>query len=176
MPKDTIEINRAPVLTLWAAAVAERLGFDREEALSLAKAVAGLNAQAKGRALGIFKAKRESVEKAKQREHGEEFWIELCGRPVPAKNTADGVRAVLGNAPIDPEGVARYLGQKFGDDLIRARHAMKTLATAFEPDDLAEQAFFLYEKFRPQIPAGKKGWGAKGTLDLQLIRSLAKSE
>jgi len=26
---DTIRINRAPVLTLWAAVVAERLGFDR---------------------------------------------------------------------------------------------------------------------------------------------------
>jgi hypothetical protein len=29
-----IRINRAPVLTLWAAVVAERLGFDRDEALS----------------------------------------------------------------------------------------------------------------------------------------------
>ena len=26
---DTVTINRAPVLTLWAAVVAERLGFDR---------------------------------------------------------------------------------------------------------------------------------------------------
>jgi len=26
---DRIRINRAPVLTLWAAVVAERLGFDR---------------------------------------------------------------------------------------------------------------------------------------------------
>jgi hypothetical protein len=26
---DTIRVNRAPVLTLWAAVVAERLGFDR---------------------------------------------------------------------------------------------------------------------------------------------------
>jgi hypothetical protein len=24
------------------------------------------------------------------RGRGEEFWIELCGRPVPAKNTEDG--------------------------------------------------------------------------------------
>ncbi len=28
----TIAINRAPVLTCWAAVVAERLGFDWEEA------------------------------------------------------------------------------------------------------------------------------------------------
>ena len=41
---DSVSINRAPVLTLWAAVVAERLGFDREEALTLSKAVAGLTA------------------------------------------------------------------------------------------------------------------------------------
>jgi hypothetical protein len=35
-----IEINRAPVLTLWAAVVAERLGFDWQEALTLGRAVA----------------------------------------------------------------------------------------------------------------------------------------
>ena len=34
----TLSINRAPVLTLWAAVVAERLGFEREEALTLGKA------------------------------------------------------------------------------------------------------------------------------------------
>jgi len=31
----TLSINRAPVLTLWAAVVAERLGFEWEEALTL---------------------------------------------------------------------------------------------------------------------------------------------
>ena len=53
--KGTITVNRAPVLTLWAAVVAERLGFDSDAALTLGKAVAGLNAQSKGRAIGIFK-------------------------------------------------------------------------------------------------------------------------
>ena len=38
---DKITINRAPVLTLWAAVVAERLGFDRAFALTLGQAVAG---------------------------------------------------------------------------------------------------------------------------------------
>jgi hypothetical protein len=42
-----ILINRTPVLTLWVATVAERLGFDEDEALSLGKAVAGMNAQSK---------------------------------------------------------------------------------------------------------------------------------
>jgi hypothetical protein len=41
----TVTINRAPVLTLWATVVAERLGYDHEAALTLGKAVAGLNAQ-----------------------------------------------------------------------------------------------------------------------------------
>ena len=51
-----IKINRAPVLTLWAAVVAERLGFKRAEALTLGRAVAGLNAYAKGVALGLFRS------------------------------------------------------------------------------------------------------------------------
>ena len=42
MTTTTVSINRAPVLTLWAAVVAERLGFDEDEALSLGKALAGL--------------------------------------------------------------------------------------------------------------------------------------
>jgi hypothetical protein len=41
----TLYINRAPVLTLWAALVAERLGFRRDEALTLGRAVAGLAAR-----------------------------------------------------------------------------------------------------------------------------------
>jgi hypothetical protein len=176
MSKDTVLINRAPVLTLWATVVAERLGFNPDEALSLGKAVAGLNAQAKGRALGIFKAKPDVVRKAAQEKRGEEFWVSLCGRGVPAKGTDNGIRAVSGDKPVDPAKTARYLSQKFGDDLASVREAMEALANAFPPDDLSERAFALYEAFRPQIPGGKKAWGAKGTLDLRLIRSLSPAE
>ena len=34
-----LKINRAPVLTLWAAVVAEQLGFEHVEALTLGRAV-----------------------------------------------------------------------------------------------------------------------------------------
>jgi len=36
------------VLTLWAAVVAEVLGFEHDEALTLGRAMAGLNAYSKG--------------------------------------------------------------------------------------------------------------------------------
>jgi hypothetical protein len=165
-----ILINRAPVLTLWATTVAERLGFDEDEALSLGKAVAGLNAQSKGQRLGIFKPVPQEVKKARARKRGEEFLIEICGRQVPAISTAEGVRAVIKNHPIDAKSVERYLESKFGESLGTARAAMRDLAKAFRPEQLRANAFNLYEKFRPAIPEGVRGWGAKGTLDIDRIR------
>jgi hypothetical protein len=173
MTEHKILINRAPVLTLWASAVAERLGFDRGEALSLGKAVAGLNAQSKGRRLGIFKPVPQEVKKARAQKRGEEFLIEICGRQVPAINTTDGVRAVIKNQPIEAKNVERYLESKFGESLGTAREAMRDLAKAFRPEQLSTNAFILYEEFRPAIPAGAKGWGAKGNLDIDRVRSLA---
>jgi hypothetical protein len=90
-------VNRAPVLTLWAAVVAEVLGFEHDEALTLGRAVPGLNAYSKGVSLGLF-------------------------QPTPK-----------------------------------------------EVKELAQKAYALYEKFRPEIPPGKKGLGASGKLDLDLI-------
>jgi hypothetical protein len=100
---NTISINRAPVLTLWAAVVAQRHGFDEDEALTLGKAVAGLNAQAKGRRLGIFKPHEEKAKKAREKERGERFLIEVVGRAVPATNTDDGIRSVQKGRPMEPD-------------------------------------------------------------------------
>jgi hypothetical protein len=173
MAEHNILINRAPVLTLWATIVAERLGFDPDEALSLGKAVAGLNAQSKGRRLGIYKPVPQEVKKARARKRGEEFFVEICGRQVPAINTPDGVRAVTKDQPIESKSVERYLESKFGESLGVARAAMRDLAKAFRSEQLLENAFSLYEKFRPAIPEGVRGWGAKGNLDIDRIRSLA---
>ncbi len=170
MSKDkTVEINRAPVLTLWAAVVAERLGFDREEALTLGKGLAGLNAQSKGRKLGIFKPSED-----KEPPRKEAFAVELLGRQVPARQTDEGVRALNKDSPVQPDSVTDYLRKKFGDDLDDARDALEGLANAYEPDELNEKGYDLYTSFRPEIPSGKKGWGAKGPLDLKRIREMAE--
>ena len=173
---NTVTVNRAPVLTLWAAVVAERLGYKRAEALTLGRAVAGLNAQSKGRRLGIMKkVERTEEEKAARRAKiGEATMVMLLGRGVTAKRTKDGLRAVDEKGVATPESVERYLKSKFGEALEDVITAMRELAAAYPPRELEEAAFPLYEQFRPAIPSGVKGWGAAGVLDLALIRKLAK--
>lgn len=175
MPKRKIEINRAPVLTLWAAVVAARGGFDWQEALTLGRSLAGLNAQSKGRRLGIYEEEKDkTADKESRPERSAKFQsVRIMGREVPAVRTAKGLRAAAGDTTIEPQSVQTYLEQKFGEDLGAARAAMETLAKAYPPARLETVAYSLYEKFRPEIPEGKKGWGVKGQLDLDLITSLA---
>lgn len=105
---------------------------------------------------------------------GEELWIDLCGRVLPAKNTKEGIRAVVKDRPITPEEVWRYLQAKFGGHLEAATDAMQRLAKSRQPATLAVEAFSLYEQFRPEIVSGKAGWGQKGKLDLGQIALLAR--
>jgi len=69
-PGALIRVNRAPVLTLWAAVVAERLGHPPDTAFSLASQVAGTAARAKARRLGIAEESehRRDAAPAKPRE------------------------------------------------------------------------------------------------------------
>ncbi len=171
-----IQVNRAPVLTLWAEVVAERLGFDRDEALTLGRAVAGLNAHAKGVRLGLFtpSAPQNVKERTRKLAAGESLHVDLLGRAVPATATPEGLRALAKDKPISPGSVERYLEGRFGPARPAARSAMERLARSRPPERLATEAFDLYERFRPEVPAGAGGWGAKGTLDLGRILSLAE--
>ena len=169
-----IKINRAPVLTLWATVVAERLGFDHDEALTLGRAVAGLNAQAKGQRLGVFKPSRGSLKEARHEQTKGEFQVELLHRTIPAVITADGFRAVAKGKPSNPASVEKYLASKFGEHLEPVTQAMAAVAKSYPPQELAEAAFLLYERFRPIVPEGTEGWGAAGELDIAAIRRLAR--
>ena len=168
---ETIRINRAPVLTLWAAVVAERLGFDRDTALTLGQAVAGLSAYAKGVSLGIIEPQPELVrERSLQLGEGEQLHVGLLGRAVPVGQTPDGIRAISKGKPGNPAQVAKYLASKFSPDVDAARAAMEELAARIEPVELQRRGFRLYERFRPDVPAGESGWGAQGELVLAKVR------
>jgi hypothetical protein len=146
----TIRINRAPVLALWATVVAERLGFDRNAALTLGRAVAGSSAQMKGRALGIYEPSEEPPSKVAE-EHRERlkpdetFGVRLFGRTVPAIRTPDGIRAMEKDfRPASAASVERYLASKFDNHLDKARAAMEQLAVSLLPEELNRRGFALY--------------------------------
>jgi hypothetical protein len=109
----------------------------------------------------------EEPEQARKKERGEVFGAGLCGRPVPAVNTADGIRAVRRSRVIGPEGVRRYREGKFGDDLAAAGSTMWPLARSYPPQEPAERCFGPHEQFGPEVPEGVKGQGPNGVLHLE---------
>ena len=159
----SIRINRAPVLTLWAAIVAERLGFEHDEALTLGRALAGLTAHAKGVRLGIFEpsSREEIQERRQQLGQDEQMHVRLMGRDIAVVRTADGLRAIEKDKPAKPAAVVKYLASKFGEDLASVRDAMAALADSLPPAELHRRAFGLCERFRPSVPEGEQGWGPR---------------
>ena len=156
-------VNRAPVLTLWAAVVAERLGHPFETALTLGRAVAGSAARRK--------ADRDAGTPGPGVPHVTAPVL-LLGKTIRLLPTADGeLRAADGDQPAHPAPVARYLENAFGDNLAEVRTAMEELADRYEPAELNRIGFRLYEKFRPVIPTGTPGWGAKAALEIENILS-----
>jgi hypothetical protein len=49
---------------------------------------------------------------------------------------------------------------------------MRALARSYPPDQLDVEANRLYERFRPTVEKGKRGWGAEGTLEMDKILAL----
>jgi hypothetical protein len=145
--------------------------------LTLGRTVAGLNAYSKGLSLGLFQPTSKAIKEQRRKLRKEEIvTVDLLHRAVPVKYTDEGLRAMSGDKPIHPESVETYLEGKFGDALDQVTEAMVDLARSLPPSELNKKAYGLYEKFRPEIPPGKKGWGASGKLDLDRIRNMARSK
>jgi hypothetical protein len=164
-------VNRAPVLTLWAAVVAERLGHPADTALTLGRAVAGSSARIKARSIGREERKTDrDADTPRIAVRHVTAPVVLLGKTIRLLPTSDGeLRAADGDQPMEPTGVQRYLTKTFGDHLIEVRAAMQILASRYDPTELNRIGFKLYEKFRPEIPPGNAGWGARAALDVEKI-------
>lgn len=172
----SVIINRAPVLTLWSAVVAERLGHPADTALTLGRAVAGFAARVKARSLGREERKADQdAETARLRLEPVTKPAFLLGKEIRLLPNDDGEpRAADGDQPSDPAAVRRYLAKAFGDHLADVRSAMEELAERYEPTELNRIGFRLYEEFRPEVPAGNEGWAKKAVLDTHKIREAGK--
>ena len=167
----SILVNRAPVLTLWAAVVAERLGHPADTALTLGRAVAGSAARVKARHIGREERKADrdadTPRLAVARVTAPALLLGKTIRLLPDENGE--LRAADGDRPSDPAAVERYLVKAFGARRAEVRAAMETLAARYEPVELNRIGFRLYERFRPDVPAGNEGWAAKAVLEIERI-------
>jgi hypothetical protein len=171
----TIRINRAPVLTLWAAVVAERIGLPNDTSLTAGQAVAGMTAHSKGVRLGIYAQPIDSGTKpVPPKPDGatgpiKEFM--LLGRIVHIVDTKDGPRAINKGELGKPAAIEKYLRSKFGEPLDAARTAMEALAATLPPKELNTKGFHLYEQFRPEVPSDEKGSISPGIRNPSSMRS-----
>jgi hypothetical protein len=180
-PPPPVRVNRAPVLTLWAAVVAEALGHPADTALTLGAAIAGTAARAKARRLGLDEDRGGDADRRPRPDHvrppAPPPTVRLLGREIEVVRDAGSGRAVAAHdgRPQSAASVASYLTRAFGGRLGEVRDAMRRLAASLPPEELDRTGFRLYERFRPEVPEGVRGWGAKGELRIDRILQAAPS-
>jgi hypothetical protein len=171
--KRAVMVNRAPVLTLWAAVVAEVLGVEHHEALSFGRAVPVLNAYSKGVSIGLFQTTPAEVKEQCQKMCKEEtVTVDLLHRAVPAKYTDEGLRAFSGDSPIHPESVQKYLESKFRDaldDIFRRCWSSRSLC---RPLSWRKKPMPGTRNFGRRSPRAEKGGGppARVSEDMRSLR------
>jgi hypothetical protein len=137
---DGIRINRAPVLTLWAAVVAERLGYDSDAAITLGRVVAGTSARIKARAIGLEAEKEsEDVREVARREEARRARaapriVYLLGRDIAVVEGSKGLRAAEDGKPASAASARAYVEKAFGSHLAEAKAAMRRLAESVPPE------------------------------------------
>jgi len=97
--------------------------------------------------------------------------VHLLGRDLPVVERNGSPYALNYGKPAVPRPAHAYVEKAFGEHLRAVRTAMEALADSLPPEELNRIGVRLYERFRPEVPAGAAGWGKKGTLDLELIEN-----
>ncbi|KAH9006807.1 hypothetical protein EDB86DRAFT_2868408 [Lactarius hatsudake] len=137
-------VNRAPVMMAWACVVAERLGFSREEALSIASVYTEMNAISKGVSIGPY--------------------VDLLGRRVPLYRNASGAWRAFTTEDSDGSGSAPgaaygYITRALRQTAPAVLGAMRILAESYsDPMELNRVGFALYADFRPEVTGWGKRW------------------
>jgi hypothetical protein len=177
-----IIINRAPVLQLWAASVANitHPELSWETCLSAGSAVSSICAVAKGRSIGTVPEKDDSEAKQEKHEKAKEKRKDLDEIDVMhfKLRLKDGL-AVVGSDEKGKPGSEDALKKKFGDEQYdRTKGAFDDALKSWKgrEKELNNNAFHFYEAFRPDVSKGQKGWGRKGELNLNTIASTVKKQ
>ncbi|CDO71254.1 hypothetical protein BN946_scf184908.g11 [Trametes cinnabarina] len=162
-------VNRAPIMMAWAFIVAERLGFGREEALSIASVYTEMNAVTKGVSLGIYKGGSENGKEASRT--GSQPYVELMGRRPLYQTASSQWHALSSGQPSPPTKAFSYITRALRQTAPYIVGALRLLAASYPPVELNKKGFSLYAEFRPAA----EGWGQKGEVRCSSILALRKA-
>ncbi|KAF6762290.1 hypothetical protein DFP72DRAFT_1148717 [Ephemerocybe angulata] len=161
-------VNRAPVMAAWATIVAERLNFQRPEALSIASVYTEMNALSKGVSLGIYDKNKETGMEASRA--GVQPYVELMGRRPVYRTRDEQWRALSNGNPVPPMTAFGYISRSFRQNRPYVIGAMRLLAESYSPTELSTKGWSLYTEFRPAVDQ----WGKRSELSCSKILSLRK--
>ncbi|KAF7433007.1 hypothetical protein PC9H_004951 [Pleurotus ostreatus] len=166
----SVVVNRAPVMSAWATVVAERMGFKREEALSIASVYTEMNAISKGVALGIFAKSRTND--ANPSRNGSQPYVDFIGRRSLYETQNSQWRAILNGSPASPGTAFGYISRSFKHLTPFVLGSLQLLAESYSQKEINEKAWGLYAEFRPTVD----GWGQRSVMkcaDILALRKLA---
>jgi hypothetical protein len=167
-------INRSPVLQLWAASVAHLTHPDLawSTCLSAGAAIATICAVAKGKSIGTIDDHRDS--KPKQKRKADDDFERLQVMQFKLRTRGGLVYVGSGSDAKPKPGTEEMLKRKFGTRYGDVRRCFEEGLEGWrgEEGELMEGAFGMYERFRPTVEAGQKGWGRKGELSLDRVREV----
>lgn len=93
--------------------------------------------------------------------------VQVLGRPVPAVIRGGEQLGVVDGTVKWPAAVSRSLTTAFGSRLVEVHAAFSALAKTLDIRAAhGREAYDLYVRFRPSVPAGQAGWGARSSIDL----------
>ncbi|KAG9218957.1 hypothetical protein CCMSSC00406_0001367 [Pleurotus cornucopiae] len=166
----SVVVNRAPVMSAWATVVAERMGFKREEALSIASVYTEMNAISKGVALGVFDKSRANDGSASR--NGSQPYVDFIGRRSLYETQNGQWRAILNGSPASPGTAFGYISRSFKHLTPFVLGSLQLLAESYSQKEINEKAWGLYAEFRPTVD----GWGQRSVMkcaDILALRKLA---
>lgn len=175
-PSDsTVVINRSPVLQLWAATVAQKLHpeLSWSTSLSAGSAIATLCAISKGKSVGVIESKENDAKQAKKK-NAEDNKFEKLDVMHFSLNTKNAL-VYVGTDPKPKPASEDTLKKKFGDRYEDVKDTFEVALSTWDSidlDELNEDAFHMYEQFRPTVASGQGGWGRKGELNLDTVKDI----
>ncbi|EIW71720.1 hypothetical protein TREMEDRAFT_28164 [Tremella mesenterica DSM 1558] len=191
----TVTTNRAPVKTAWVFVVAQRMGFDTQESLSIAHVYVHLSSLKHALMLGNIltpqetkeaeeelrelpgEEKRRKVSSGKLRGRGRKEeeddvkvgssqpWVGIM-KAIPVVERSDGSwRALEKGVPVEPSQAYLYISRAFKEYTSHVIGALRLLADSWTPDELNRMGLSMYNAFKPDV----EKWGQRGTLECAKI-------